>query len=55
MFLSLFSSVVINPSELHGNGVPTLTVNSEGHALHAFINGALAGTTLIRKMHNSKG
>ncbi|XP_071737208.1 beta-galactosidase 5-like [Rutidosis leptorrhynchoides] len=43
-YLWYTTSVVINPSELHGNGVPTLTVNSEGHALHVFINGGLAGS-----------
>lgn len=38
---------MIKPWEIHGNSVPTLTVDSQGHALHVFINGQLSGTTPI--------
>lgn len=41
MFLNLVSSVELNPSELHGS---TLAVESEGHALHVFVNNQLVGT-----------
>ncbi|KAJ0591245.1 putative beta-galactosidase [Helianthus annuus] len=41
-YLWYSTGVVINPSELHG--VPSLTVESEGHALHVFVNGKLAGS-----------
>nr|XP_043618612.1 beta-galactosidase 5-like [Erigeron canadensis] len=41
-YLWYSTSVSINPSELHGN--PTITVQSEGHALHVFINSQLAGS-----------
>ncbi|KAK1439879.1 hypothetical protein QVD17_05703 [Tagetes erecta] len=43
-YLWYSTSVVINPSELHRNVVPTITVGSEGHVLHVFINGQLAGS-----------
>ncbi|XP_077233745.1 beta-galactosidase 5-like [Tasmannia lanceolata] len=45
-YLWYMTSVEINPSEsfLRGGKVPTLSVQSTGHALHVFINGQLSGT-----------
>ncbi|KAJ9561132.1 hypothetical protein OSB04_006292 [Centaurea solstitialis] len=43
-YLWYSTSVVINPSELHRGIVPTLTVESEGHALHVYVNGQLSGS-----------
>ncbi|KAI3769719.1 hypothetical protein L6452_00832 [Arctium lappa] len=43
-YLWYSTSVVINPSELHQGTIPTLTVESEGHALHVFVNGELSGS-----------
>ncbi|XP_076956323.1 beta-galactosidase 5-like isoform X2 [Bidens hawaiensis] len=43
-YLWYSTSVVINPSDFHRNTVPTLSVESEGHVLHVFVNGALAGS-----------
>lgn len=44
----LQNSVDIGSSEsfLHGGELPTLTVQSAGHALLVFINGHLSGTHL---------
>lgn len=41
-----FYSVDISSSEpfLHGGELPTLLVQSTGHAVHVFINGQLSGT-----------
>lgn len=38
-------SVDIEPSEsfVHGGELPTLIVQSSGHALHVFVNGQLSG------------
>lgn len=46
-------SVEISPSEsfLHRGGHLTLNVNSEGHALHVFINGHLSGITTGNRKH----
>ncbi|CAI9294733.1 unnamed protein product [Lactuca saligna] len=43
-YLWYSTSVVIKPWEIHGNIVPTLTVDSQGHAVHVFINGQLSGS-----------
>ncbi|KAI3753326.1 hypothetical protein L2E82_25377 [Cichorium intybus] len=43
-YLWYSTSVMINPWEIHGKSVPTLSVQSEGHLLHVFINGQLAGS-----------
>ncbi|XP_022015297.1 beta-galactosidase 5 [Helianthus annuus] len=43
-YLWYSTSVVIKPYELHRNVVPTLSVESEGHVLHVFVNGQLAGS-----------
>lgn len=44
MFIVHFS-VDVSPSErfLQGGQLPSLTVQSAGHALHIFINGELSG------------
>lgn len=46
-YLWYINSIDISPSEsfLHGGNLPTLTVESSGHALHVFINGQLSGFT----------
>lgn len=41
-YLWYTTSVEINPSDLHGN--PTISVESEGHALHVFVNSQLVGS-----------
>ncbi|XP_051132735.1 beta-galactosidase 5-like [Andrographis paniculata] len=45
-YLWYTTSVTISPSEsfLHGGKWPDLTVDSEGHALHMFVNGQLLGS-----------
>ncbi|KAF5194554.1 Beta-galactosidase, partial [Thalictrum thalictroides] len=45
-YLWYITSVEVNPSEpfLHGGELPTLTVQSNGHALHVYINGQMSGS-----------
>ncbi|XP_076914228.1 beta-galactosidase 3-like [Bidens hawaiensis] len=43
-YLWYSTSLVIDPSELHADSVPTITVQSEGHALHVFMNNELVGS-----------
>lgn len=47
-------SVDVGSSEsfLHGGELPTLIVQSTGHALHIFINGQLSGTQFERLVDN---
>ncbi|PWA84721.1 glycoside hydrolase, family 35 [Artemisia annua] len=43
-YLWYTTSVVINPSELHRGSSPSLSVESEGHALHVYVNNQLIGS-----------
>ncbi|GJV54878.1 beta-galactosidase 3-like protein [Tanacetum coccineum] len=43
-YLWYTTSVVINPSELHRGSAPSLSVESEGHALHVYVNNQLIGS-----------
>lgn len=42
-YLWYMTTVEVSPSELQGH-VPNLQVQSEGHAIHVFVNGQLAGS-----------
>lgn len=43
-YLWYTTSVMINPSELHRGSAPSLSVESEGHALHVYVNNQLIGS-----------
>lgn len=50
MLFLIYCSVKIDPSEgfLRSGNYPVLTVMSAGHALHAFVNGQLAGENMTK-------